>query len=311
MRWTEICVHTSHEASEITSFYLQELGAEGIALEDATVLSVDWTQGYGEIVELNPDDYPEEGVRIKAYLPETMDLNTVLETIERKLQELSNYGIDPSPGKITTRSIEEESWSHAWKKYYKPVQVTKKITIQPVWEEYTPREDELIIRLDPGMAFGTGTHPTTILCLQLLEKYLKPNDRVIDVGCGSGILSIAAAKLGAASVLARDLDPIAVKSTRKNVTLNGLEETIECEEGDLLKGTTKLAEVIVSNILAEIIVQFMHELPRVLVPGGIFIASGIIEEKKELVCQSLRKMGMEVVEMIHQEGWVAIVAKKW
>lgn len=312
MKWTEVCVHTNAEASDLVSFHLQDLGAEGVSIEDPDVLKQDWKQGYGEIVALNPADYPVEGIRIKTYLPEMVDVEGFCRELQTRLIDLKEMGIDPAPAEISTQVVEEDSWANAWKQYYKPVRITEKLTIQPVWEEYVPEsEEEMVIRLDPGMAFGTGTHPTTSLCMKLLEKYQPDGASVIDVGCGSGILSIASARLGAQSVLALDLDPVAVRSSKENIALNELEDKISCREGDLLKGVSQTADLVVSNILAEIIILFTHDLPRVLEPGGTFIASGIIEEKQELVLQSLHEAGLEVVETIYQEGWVAIAAKKW
>lgn len=307
-------VHTSHEAVEAVSHLLQELGADGVAIEDPEVLGRKWETSYGEIIELSKDDYPEQGVRIKAYLSELelKDQEALVERLRAGMQQLKEYGIDPEPAVVETKWVNEESWANEWKNYYKPVRVTERLTVKPTWEEYTPESDqEKIIELDPGMAFGTGTHPTTRLSMRLMEKYLAPGMRVIDVGCGSGILSIAAAKLGAKKVLAVDLDPLAVASTENNVKQNGVEKVVTAREGDLLKEVAETAECVVANILAEIILLFTHELPRVLTPGGIFIASGIIEEKADQVTSALEQFGLEVLESINEERWVAIAAKKW
>jgi ribosomal protein L11 methyltransferase len=208
--------------------------------------------------------------------------------------------------------VSEESWANEWKKYYRTVRVSERLTVKPVWEEYRPSSpDEQVIELDPGMAFGTGTHPTTMLCLKMIEKYVRPGMDVVDVGCGSGVLSVAAAKLGAARVLALDLDPLAVEKSGENIRLNGLEDRIEARQGDLLKGVCRTSDLIVANILAEIILKLVYDLPRVLMPGGVFIASGIIAEKAEVVDRALRENGLVVLETVHQDGWVAIAAKKW
>jgi ribosomal protein L11 methyltransferase len=312
--WIEITVHTSQEAAEAVSYQLQELGADGVAIEDPEVLHRAWDYRYGEIVELCPDDYPKEGVRIKAYLSELelKDVEAFVKQVEQALHRLREMGLDPAPGTVTTSKVSEEAWANEWKKYYQTVRISEKITIKPTWEEYEPAsEEEKVVELDPGMAFGTGTHPTTVLSIRLLEKYLRPGQRVIDVGCGSGILSIVAGKLGASQVLALDLDPLAVEKTRENVALNGLTDTVSSKEGDLLKGVAQTAEVVVANILAEIIVKLVHDLSRVLMPSGVFIASGIIEEKAGMVQDALKGAGLKMMETIHQEGWVAIAAKKW
>ncbi|WP_089966981.1 50S ribosomal protein L11 methyltransferase [Lihuaxuella thermophila] len=314
MNWIEVNIHTSHEAVEAVSHLLQELGADGVVIEDPEVLGRKWETSYGEIIELSKEDYPEQGVRVKGYLSELKleDPKALVARLQTEMQQLKTYGIDPEPAVVETKVVDEESWANEWKKYYKPVKVTERLTVKPTWEEYTAESDqEKIIELDPGMAFGTGTHPTTKLSMRLMEKYMAPGMRVIDVGCGSGILSIAAAKLGAKQVLAVDLDPLAVVSTENNVKQNGVQEVVTAREGDLLKGVAERAECVVANILAEIILLFAHELPRVLTPGGIFIASGIIEEKAEQVAAALEQFGLEVLETIDEERWVAIAAKKW
>lgn len=309
----EIVIHTNQEAVEAVSFLLQELGADGVAIEDPEVLHRAWENRYGEIIELSPDDYPKEGVRIKAYLSELEieDPEALLQKVREGLEHLKHSGLNISPGTVTHRMVNENDWADEWKKYYKVSKISDRITIKPTWEEYDPSPGEKVIELDPGMAFGTGTHPTTALCIHLLEQALTPGDRVIDVGCGSGVLSIVAGKLGAEHVLALDLDPLAVEKTRENVETNHLSGVIEAREGDLLKGVGQTADLVVANILAEIIVLLVHDLPRVLKPGGAFIASGIIEEKAKWVEASLLDAGLEVLETKHQDGWVAILAKKW
>lgn len=312
MKWTEICVHTADEAVEAVSNLLIELGADGVSIEDPEVLTRNWTNQYGEIIALNQDDYPTEGVRIKTYLPEMISGVEFVNQVQAGLEEMKGIGLDLGLAEVTRKEVDDEDWANEWKQYYKPIRVTDKLTIKPSWEEYTPVSDqEHIIELDPGMAFGTGTHPTTVLSMKLMERYVQPTSTVIDVGCGSGILSIAGAKLGAKEILALDLDPVAVRSAQENVELNQVQDTVQVAEGDLLKGVGKRTDVVVANILADIIVLFTHDLPRVLVPGGIFIGSGIIEEKAELVIQSLKTNGLQVLETIHQDGWVAIAAKKW
>lgn len=314
MNWLEISVHTSQEAIEAVSEFLQEQGAEGVAIEDSEVLHRTFADHYGEIVELSPDDYPEEGAVIKAYLSDLERLNNseLIRQIEMKLKSLEQIGFDVRPARVEVRTVSESSWENEWKNYYKPVKVSDQITIKPIWEVYEPRGSrEKIIQLDPGMAFGTGTHPTTRLSIQLLEKYMRAKASVIDVGCGSGILSIVAGRLGAKEILAVDKDPLAVDKAGENIRLNPLESRIVVKEGDLLKGVGQTADIVVANILAEIISQMVYDLPRVLVSGGVFIGSGIIREKAEDVRKALVSSGLKVLETKHQEGWVAIAAKKW
>ncbi|MBA4600768.1 50S ribosomal protein L11 methyltransferase [Thermoactinomyces mirandus] len=314
MNWLEISVHTGREALEAVSQFLQDLGAGGVAIEDSEVLHRTFADHFGEIVELSPEDYPEEGVIVKAYLSDLkrLDGSGLIRQVEMKLKSLEQIGLDVRPARVEVRTVSESSWENEWKKYYKPVQVSGQITIKPVWENYEARgSGEKIIQMDPGMAFGTGTHPTTRLSIQLLEKYMPSQASVIDVGCGSGILSIVAGKLGAGKILALDKDPLAVEKAGENIRLNPLDSQIVVKEGDLLKGVSETADVVVANILAEIIAKMVYDLPRVLVPGGIFIGSGIVREKAEIVEKALVSCGLKVLEAKQQEGWVAIAAKKW
>jgi ribosomal protein L11 methyltransferase len=312
MNWSEISIHTTAEATEAVSSLLYELGANGVVIEDPEVLHRQWDTPFGEIYQLSPDDFPDEGVFVKAYLPvDSSQLIDVVEELKEQLAELTTFGLDIGKATIAVNDVHEDEWAHAWKKYYKPIHVTPRMTIKPVWEEYELKsEDEIIIEMDPGMAFGTGTHPTTILCLQALEKYLQPGDRVYDVGTGTAILSIAAVKLGAEHVLAMDLDEVAVRSAQANTELNGVDERITVQQNNLLDGIEEPVEVVVANILAEVILRFTDDVFRVLKPGGVFIASGIIEARADDVRQALVASGLEIVEMISIDDWVAIVSKK-
>ncbi|MBB6454326.1 ribosomal protein L11 methyltransferase [Salirhabdus euzebyi] len=311
MKWSEICIHTTNEAVEPISNILHEIGASGVVIEDALDLLKEYDTTFGEIYELNPNDYPEEGVFVKAYLPVNSFLGETVEEIKQAISGLIKYDIDIGRNNVTISEVNEQEWATAWKKYYKPVKISKRVTIIPTWEEYEPVDsDEIILELDPGMAFGTGTHPTTILSLQALEQYINKEDIVLDVGSGSGVLSIAAALFGAKQIYAFDLDEIAVKSTTINAKLNKVEGKIIAKQNDLLKKVDVNADVIVSNILAEIIVRFTDEAFALLKEGGTFITSGIIQTKKEEVREKLKSSGFEIIETNQMEDWIAFVAKK-
>lgn len=311
MLWSEISIHTTHEAIEAISNILHEAGSSGVVIEDPMDLYRSYDSPFGEVYQLNPDDYPEEGVIIKAYLPVTSFLGETVEEIKEAINQLMVYDIDLGLNQVTISEVNEAEWATAWKKYYKPVQVSKRVTITPTWEDYEKKtEDELIIELDPGMAFGTGTHPTTILCIQALEKYIKKDDIIIDIGTGSGVLSIAAAKLGASSVSAFDLDEIAVKSAMINVKLNNVQDKVTVKQNNLLDHVEGPADIVVGNLLAEIILRFPDDAYRVLKPNGLFITSGIIKGKKQIVKEVLEQSGFSIVEINEQEDWVAIIAQK-
>ncbi|MDQ0351070.1 ribosomal protein L11 methyltransferase [Alkalibacillus filiformis] len=311
MKWSEIKIHTTTEAVEPVSNILHESGASGVVIEDRQDLFQERSTLYGTIYDLDPSNYPEEGVYIKAYLPVNSFLGETVEEIKEAINNLVTFDIDIGKNNVTISEVNEEEWATAWKKYYKPVKISEKITIIPTWEDYEPvNSDEIIIELDPGMAFGTGTHPTTVLSLQALERYVSSGDQVIDVGSGSGVLSIASALLGANNVRAYDLDEVAVKSSTINVKLNKVQELVTSEKNDLLVGITEQADVIVSNILAEIIVQTTGDAFNLVKPGGYFITSGIIKGKKELVKDDLEAKGFNILEVNQMEDWISIIAQK-
>jgi ribosomal protein L11 methyltransferase len=235
-----------------------------------------------------------------------------VDAIKESINNLIIHNIDIGINKVTISEVNEEEWATAWKKYYHPVKISEKFTIVPTWEIYTPvSSDELIIELDPGMAFGTGTHPTTVMCIQALERTVLPGDRVIDVGTGSGVLSIAAAMLGAEDVRAYDLDEVAVTSARLNIKLNKVSDKVTTSQNNLLDGVEEnSADVVVANILAEVILRFTDDVAHVVKPGGTFIASGIIQQKKDQVKEGLIQSGFEITETILMEDWVAIIAKR-
>jgi ribosomal protein L11 methyltransferase len=311
VKWAELCIHTTNEAIEPISNILHEAGASGVVIQDPEDLVKDYETTFGEIYELNPADYPAEGIYVKAYLPTNSFLNESVNEIKAAITNLTEYQIDIGTNHVTVSEVDEEDWSTAWKKYYKPVKISEKFTIIPTWEEYTPvASDEVIMELDPGMAFGTGTHPTTVLSVQAIERYIQKGDTVIDVGSGSGVLSIAAVLLGAAHVHAFDLDDVAVKSTMINAELNDTADKITAKANNLLEGVAVEADVIVSNILAEIILKFTDDAYKRIKPGGLFITSGIISQKKGDVKQGLRDAGFDIVEVNEMEDWVAIIARK-
>ncbi|WLR43996.1 50S ribosomal protein L11 methyltransferase [Bacillus carboniphilus] len=310
MKWSEFSIHTTQEAVEPISNILHESGASGVVIEDRLDLLKEREDRYGEIYQLNPDDYPEEGVIIKAYLPVNSFLGETVDEIKEAINNLLLYNIDLGRNDISISEVNEEEWATAWKKYYHPVKISEKFTIVPTWESYTPEKNELIIELDPGMAFGTGTHPTTVLCIQALERTIKTGHSVIDVGTGSGVLSIAAAKLGAKTIYALDLDPVAVESARLNTKINKVSDHVEVKQNNLLDEMNEQADVVVANILAEVILRFVTDAYTNLKKGGTFITSGIIHNKKDQVKLALQNAGFAIHETLVMEDWIAFIAKK-
>ncbi|NMD70649.1 50S ribosomal protein L11 methyltransferase [Bacillus sp. DNRA2] len=311
MKWSEISIHTTNEAIEPISNILHEAGASGVVIEDPFELSKERVDRFGEIYQLNPDDYPDEGVIIKAYIPINSFLGETVEEIKDAINNLILFNIDIGKNSVTISEVNEEEWATAWKKYYNPVKISERFTIVPTWEDYTPvSSDELIIELDPGMAFGTGTHPTTVMCVQALERTVNEGDTCVDVGTGTGVLSIAAAMLGASKVTALDLDEVAVQSAVLNIKLNKAHEVVNVSQNNLLDGIEGPADIVVANILAEVILRFTDDVAKVVKPGGYFIASGIIQQKKQQVREAIEKVDFTIQETLVMEDWVAFIAKK-
>ena len=311
VKWSEISIHTTNEAVEPISNILHEAGASGVVIEDPLELVKERTDQFGEIYELNPEDYPDEGVIVKAYLTVNSFLNETIDEIKEAINNLIHYQIDIGKNNISICEVNEEDWATAWKKYYHPVKISERFTIVPTWEEYVPvQSDELIIELDPGMAFGTGTHPTTVMCIQALERTVKQHDKIVDVGTGSGVLSIAAAMLGASQVNALDLDIVAVESARQNIILNKVADIVSVSQSNLLDGVESGADIVVANILAEVILRFTDDAAAVVKQGGFFIVSGIIQQKKQIVKEAMIEAGFTINELIEMEDWVAIIGQK-
>lgn len=321
MLWHEITIHTTEEAVEMISNFLHEAGAGGVSIEESGTLNKKRDTSYGQWYELPLNDIPEGQAEIKGYFSEEAPVEDILKEIKHRIEELRDYDIDPGEVRYEFKTVNEDEWATAWKQYFKPLRVSDKLTIKPTWEDYTPEhESEKIIELDPGMAFGTGTHPTTALCLRTLEKVVKGGEEIIDVGTGSGILAIGAVLLGAKHVLALDLDPVAVSSARENADLNQMQSQITVKESDLLgllngSGDEELGvklpvNIIVANILAEIILMFIDDVYQALEPGGVYIASGIYKNKVEIVQQALEDSGFDIEDVCRDEDWVAFVARK-
>ncbi|MFD2704132.1 50S ribosomal protein L11 methyltransferase [Salibacterium lacus] len=311
MKWLEFRIHTTQEAVEPISNILHEGGASGVVIEDSEDLYRDWDGTEDEIYDLNGSEYPEEGVVLKSYFSVSSFVGETLEEIKQSINDLLLHDIDIGRNEVSITEVEEEDWAHAWKQYYKPVKVTDTLTITPSWEPYVPESrEEKVIELDPGMAFGTGTHPTTVLCLRTLEQEIRGGEEVIDVGTGSGVLAVGAAKFGAAGVLALDLDQTAVEAARENTAFNHVENTVTVKQNNLLDHETRQADIIIANILAHIIIRLAPDAWRALKPGGLFITSGIISGKKKEVMEALEKENFEVVRTQDMEDWTAVTAVK-
>lgn len=307
--WIEVRVITKSEALEPVSGIFYSLDCKGVAIEDPEdILGREQGPLTWDFADINILEHKGKFAVVKAYFAEEDNIEEILGYVNEKLVELKEMGIDLGEAKVEHEKMYEEDWANTWKQYYKPSKVGEKIVVKPIWEEYEQKEGELVVNLDPGMAFGTGTHETTRMCIQALEKYVKEESTVFDVGCGSGILAIAAAKLGAKLAVGVDLDPVAVESSIENVGYNNL-NNIEILHGNLVEVIDGKADIVVANILAEIICILTDDVKRVMKDGGVFITSGIIHDRVDMVCEKLEATGFEVIEKNRDGEWNCIVAK--
>ncbi|MCR1897848.1 50S ribosomal protein L11 methyltransferase [Irregularibacter muris] len=307
MKWIEVKIITSHEAVDSISNILHEVGAGGVVIEDPQDLEIfQKEKGNWDYIDESLLKLENETVIIRGYLSETPDLLEKINLVRKRVEEISQYDINLGKGEVTTTEVHEEDWATAWKQYYKPTKIGKHIVIKPTWEEYEKKPDEDIIELDPGMAFGTGTHETTQLCVEFLEEHIQSGNNVLDIGTGSGILGIAAGKLGSSKVVAVDLDPVAVQVARKNITLNDLDHVVEVREGNLFDVIHEKADIVVANIIADIIISLSKDVHKFLVDKGIFIASGIILDRLDDVKEALEKQNITILSIKKMGEWAAI-----
>lgn len=310
MKWAEITIKTTTEAVEAITNILYEQNVGGVSIEDPKDFKFQKKNEYDwDFVEEEIFNSGYDGVIIKTYITEERDVTEDVNLIKEKIQGLKDFGIDIGEAIVELSQVDEQDWANEWKNYYKPTKVGKNVVVKPTWEEYEEKEGDLIIELDPGMAFGTGTHETTTMCIQQLEKYVKKDSKVFDIGCGSGILAIAAAKLGAKEVVAVDLDEVAVKVSKENINLNKVENKVVALHGNLTEVIKDKADIVVANIIADIIKILAKDIANFMKEDAVFISSGIIHAKVDEVKESLIENGFEVVEVQTLGEWNAIVSK--
>jgi ribosomal protein L11 methyltransferase len=310
MDWREIIIQTTVDGADIAAQVLYEAGAQGVAVED------------GIFTPSAEDDYVDESLqmvnetgeaRVIAYFNEDAYLADKLALIRQRLADLKemDLGVDLGVLTISMNQVKETDWAENWKKYYKPFRAGKNIVVKPTWETYEAQPGDIVIALDPGMAFGTGTHETTRMCIEYIEQYINKGDTVIDVGCGSGILAIAAAKLGASHASAVDRDPVSVKTAKENIAQNACGDVTEAYISDLLQSVPpKKADMIVANIIADIIIRLNANVSEYLSDGGVYIVSGIIASRQEEVEASLAASGFDILGVKEMGEWRATACKK-
>lgn len=300
--WTQIKVTVKLEELD-DAVAVMNMVSNYLQIEDYS--DIDLKTCYGDLIDeaiLNAD---KTIASVSVYLPADSGVADTVVFLKTRFAEL---GIN---AEISVSGVNEEDWANSWKEYYKPIKIGEKIVIVPAWEKYSAKDGEIIVRMDPGMAFGTGTHETTRLVIKFLEKYIKQGMRVADVGCGSGILAICASKLGAGECKAYDIDPVAVKVANENIKDSGL-DNVTCDVSDLLKQVDRSApyNVICANIVADIIIRMMPDVGELMDEDSVILASGIIVERSEDVINAFDDNGFKVVERIDENGWCALAVMK-
>ena len=312
MDWITLTVRTTTEGAEAVSAMFMDLGIMGALIEDKADVAINQRPtGFWDILGDELAERMEDDVKVTAYIPADDRSQDTVAHAREALARLQRMDLGFDAGKLTLEvgGMDDEDWAENWKRQYKPFRLGHTFVVKPTWEQFEPQPGDRVIEIDPGMAFGSGTHETTGMCVALLEENVKPGMSVIDVGTGTGILAIAAARMGAARVLATDLDPMATRVAAENIALNGLSDTIAVKTGDLLETVTEAADIMVANIIADVICMMAAPARTFIAPGGLFICSGIARERKDEVISALNAAGYEDLDIREKGEWAAIAAR--
>lgn len=310
MKWYKIEISCETEAVDILTYLLEEAGIEGAVIEDPNdVMFTSRYKGDWDYSEEAARSYNHSDVIVRVFIEADQSIDSWVNKIEDMLLNIKSNGLDIGSGKIIHEIVDDELWKDKWKEYFKPFKIGNRIVIKPSWEDYQSQNDEIVIEMDPGSAFGSGTHETTSMCVKLLEKHLTSKDLVYDIGCGTGILGLVAALLGAESVVGVDIAEEAIIASEENAKKNGLDNKFDARLGNLTDVLSEKADMIVANIMADIIMNMNETIKDYIKVGGHYITSGIIEGRQNDVIESLKKYGFEIVEHMNEGEWHALFAR--
>ena len=311
MNWIEVVVHTTTEGSDWVSGTMMDMGISGTMIVDrADIPDPGRPHGYWEIVDPALLDTMPSDVEVHAWLEDKPESGIVLSNLLEKINSLKTEHPEFGLLNMDRRKVSDETWTDVWKKYYKPFYAADHLVIKPTWEEFQPAPGDRIIEIDPGMAFGSGTHETTGMCISMLKETIRGGERVIDVGTGSGILAIAAGLLGASHVLAVDIDPDAVRVANENIRHNELQHIIDVKKGNLLDHVDAVCDICVANIISDVIISFAKPLKEHIVIGGLFLCSGIVKERSEEVRNALLEAGYDILKTEYRGEWTAFMSRR-
>ena len=322
MEWIEATIYTSTEGIEPVTGRLYQLGITGVSIEDETDFN-DFLENNKNLWDYVDDDLAEKmrgETKVIFYIPDSSDGIETLSSVKQSISELKNLDTDNIFGRldIDTGNLSEEDWANNWKQYFHTLEIGERIIVQPEWEEYKADANKIVFRINPGMSFGTGSHHTTKMCIEALDKVVKENSEILDLGCGSGILSLISILLGAKSAFAIDIDPLAVDISYQNAELNNISgQAFYAKAGNVLDDDSlvdeilsKTYDVVAANIVADVIIPLTPLAYKAVKDDGVFITSGIIEDRIDDVTSALTEAGFKIIEVKRSADWAAFVCKK-
>ncbi|MGL5439299.1 MAG: 50S ribosomal protein L11 methyltransferase [Filifactoraceae bacterium] len=314
MKWNEIIISLPDNMAELVADLLYSKNIKGVAIEgDLDYKSLQNDETFWDYIDEELLNSEGEGTSyIKAYISEeeNIDINELIVELITEINEFEVFGFDVSKVSVKSNLVDQKDWEDSWKAYYKPIKITDRIVVQPEWEEYESQGEEVVLKIDPGMAFGTGSHETTSMCMKAIERYMPKDIYFLDIGCGSGILAMTAALLGAKKSVGIDFDPVAVRVAKENIELNKLTAKVEILQGNLCDKVSGKYKMIAANIMADVIIILCEDVNTFLDEEGYFIASGIIHEKLDMVINKIEEIGLDIIDVIKDGEWAAVVSKR-